>query len=179
MHEPAIIAQHRPRLRQIAAESMVLLKNDSRLLPLAHGCKVALWGRGQLELIKGGAGSADIFSGSTVELADAFLEAESEKLLSPDHVLLDQYKRQKDFFPTDADAARAAAGGSIAVWIITRNSGEGLDRRDAASVPIIAATANAYQEDIDRVLAAGMNMHLSKPLEVDKLLAALAKYYRK
>ena len=50
-----------------------------------------------------------------------------------------------------------------------------MDRPDAATVPIIAATANAYQEDIDRVLKAGMNRHLSKPLEIDKLLAALSE----
>ena len=50
-----------------------------------------------------------------------------------------------------------------------------MDRPDAATVPIIAATANAYQEDIDRVLEAGMNRHLSKPLEIDKLLAVLSE----
>ena len=53
-----------------------------------------------------------------------------------------------------------------------------LKRPDASTVPIIAATANAYQEDIDRVLEAGMNLHLSKPLEADKLLAVLSDIYR-
>ena len=53
-----------------------------------------------------------------------------------------------------------------------------LDRPDAKSVPIIALTANAYQQDIDRVLEAGMNLHLAKPLEIDKLLGALADFYR-
>ena len=51
-----------------------------------------------------------------------------------------------------------------------------LDRPDAASVPIIAATANAYQEDVEMVLAAGMNAHVAKPLEIDKLLHLLAGY---
>lgn len=50
-----------------------------------------------------------------------------------------------------------------------------MDRPDAADVPIIAATANAYQEDVDKVLAAGMNAHVAKPLEVDKLLRLLAE----
>ena len=54
-----------------------------------------------------------------------------------------------------------------------------MDRPDAATVPIIAATANAYKEDIDRVLDAGMNLHLSKPLEIDKLLGALSSIYCK
>ena len=53
------------------------------------------------------------------------------------------------------------------------------DRPDAASVPIIALTANAYQQDVDRVLEAGMNLHLAKPLEPDKLLGALTDFYRK
>ncbi|MFR4511389.1 MAG: hypothetical protein ACLT4E_04910 [Clostridium sp.] len=36
-------------------------------------------------------------------------------------------------------------------------------------IPIIAISANAFDEDIRRSLASGMNAHLSKPIEVDKL----------
>ncbi|MDR0690302.1 MAG: response regulator [Spirochaetaceae bacterium] len=45
-----------------------------------------------------------------------------------------------------------------------------LDRADAKTVPIVALTANAFKDDIDRALAAGMNAHLAKPLDVEKLL---------
>jgi signal transduction histidine kinase len=44
------------------------------------------------------------------------------------------------------------------------------DRPDAKTVPIVALTANAFKEDIDRALDSGMNAHLAKPLEMDKLL---------
>ena len=41
-----------------------------------------------------------------------------------------------------------------------------LDRPDAATVPIIAVTANAFSEDISKTKEAGMNAHLSKPIDI-------------
>jgi len=52
--------------------------------------------------------------------------------------------------------------------------GSGLDR--AEDIPIVAMTANAFQEDIDKCLEAGMNGHLGKPLEYDLVIAALKEY---
>ena len=49
-----------------------------------------------------------------------------------------------------------------------------LDRPDAATVPIVAVTANAFAEDVDRTTAAGMNAHVSKPIDMDRLCEALA-----
>ncbi len=48
-----------------------------------------------------------------------------------------------------------------------------LDRLDAATVPIIALTANAFDEDVQRSLLAGMNAHLSKPVEPEHLYQTL------
>jgi len=48
-----------------------------------------------------------------------------------------------------------------------------LDRADAKSVPIIAMTANAFDEDVQRSLQAGMNAHLSKPVEAEHLYKTL------
>ena len=51
-----------------------------------------------------------------------------------------------------------------------------LDRTDAESIPIIAMTANAFEEDIQKSLAAGMNEHLSKPINGKLLVSTLIKY---
>ncbi|MBR6259494.1 MAG: response regulator [Oscillospiraceae bacterium] len=48
-----------------------------------------------------------------------------------------------------------------------------LDRPDAKTIPIIALTANAFDEDVQRSLQAGLNAHLSKPVEPDNLFETL------
>ena len=54
----------------------------------------------------------------------------------------------------------------------------GLNRADAATVPILAMTANAFAEDIEQSRKAGMNEHLAKPIEPETLYARLASYFR-
>ena len=51
-----------------------------------------------------------------------------------------------------------------------------LDRPDAQTIPIIAMTANAFEEDANRCIAAGMNAHLAKPLDVKKMTATIARF---
>ena len=50
---------------------------------------------------------------------------------------------------------------------------------DAAAIPIIAMSANAFASDVKQSLAAGMNDHVAKPIVVKRLLQALLKYYHK
>jgi CheY-like chemotaxis protein len=46
----------------------------------------------------------------------------------------------------------------------------------ARTIPIIAMTANAYKEDEEKVIAAGMNAHVAKPVNVDLLMSVLGHY---
>lgn len=49
-------------------------------------------------------------------------------------------------------------------------------REDGTTIPIVAMTANAYTSDVKRSLEAGMNAHLSKPLDKDKVYSVLQQY---
>ena len=44
-----------------------------------------------------------------------------------------------------------------------------LERSDSKTIPIIAMTANAFQEDAEKCIAVGMNAHLAKPLDIEKM----------
>ena len=53
-----------------------------------------------------------------------------------------------------------------------------LPDKDKACIPIVAMTANAFEEDKRDAVAAGMNGHIAKPIQVDKLLSMLAEIIR-
>lgn len=50
-----------------------------------------------------------------------------------------------------------------------------LAREDARTIPILAMTANAFDEDVEKSKEAGMNGHLSKPIEIHVVAAMIAK----
>jgi Signal transduction histidine kinase len=50
-------------------------------------------------------------------------------------------------------------------------------REDSATLPIAAMTANAYREDVEKALAAGMTAHLSKPVDIVKFYSLLAQLF--
>ena len=54
-----------------------------------------------------------------------------------------------------------------------------LSDKDKACIPIIAMTANAFEEDKRDAIAAGMNGHIAKPIQVEKLLSILTEIVRK
>ena len=52
----------------------------------------------------------------------------------------------------------------------------GLQDKDLAQIPILAMSANAFEEDRQKALHSGMNGHISKPIDVEKLLQVLEEY---
>lgn len=54
-----------------------------------------------------------------------------------------------------------------------------LDRKDAKDIPVVACSANAFEEDIAKSKESGMAAHLTKPLKVDELIQTIAKFYKK
>lgn len=50
------------------------------------------------------------------------------------------------------------------------------NKSDAQTIPIIAMTANAFDEDVEKSHAAGMNAHLAKPIDPEKLFAVLQEF---
>ena len=71
------------------------------------------------------------------------------------------------------DVMMPVMDGLEATWEI-----RALGRQDAGTVPIIAMTANAYDEDKQRCLEAGMNAHISKPIDGKVLQRTLAQHIR-
>ncbi len=54
-----------------------------------------------------------------------------------------------------------------------------MEREDAKTIPIIAFSANAFSEDVERSIAAGMNEYLSKPIDVEEFWLKISKYLKK
>ena len=54
-----------------------------------------------------------------------------------------------------------------------------LERQDAKTIPIIAMTANAFREDAEKCMEAGMNAHLAKPLDDEKIKQTISEELRK
>ena len=143
--------------RRCATEGMVLLKNNN-MLPLAAGMKIALFGQGATQTIKGGTGSGDVNSRNTVSLRDGLRNAGYQLV---NEAWLDQYETSyresmnrwyaslfeaagpernvEKFYHAhsathpelpemeirEADVQDAEA----VIYVISRNSGEGADRR--------------------------------------------------
>ena len=66
--------EHLEVSKNAAKEGMVLLKNDGNLLPLKKGSRVALFGKGTFDYVKGGGGSGDVTVSHIVNLYDGFKE---------------------------------------------------------------------------------------------------------
>jgi len=114
---------------ELASDGMVLLENRADTLPFEPGCRIALFGRGQVEFTQGGTGSAGVRSLYIVTPVEGLSEPEHRLVLDPE--LIERYRADHDYLPDEATVAAAAARNDAACVILSRNAGEHSDREDA------------------------------------------------
>ena len=117
------------------------------------------------ELLKAGdrvaiVATARKISSAELQPAIRLLESWGLEVMLPKNI----YAESNQFAGSDAERA------SDLQWA--------LDREDAKKIPIIALTANAFDEDVERSLQAGLNAHLSKPLEPAAIFRTLKNLIR-
>lgn len=126
--------------RQAAQEGMVLLKNQGGLLPLRSGSRVALFGKGSFDYVKGGGGSGDVTVARIRNLYDG-LKREQVPVCEPlsdfyrnyvteRYAAGDQPGMMAEPALPDGLVSAARAASDVAVIALSRFSGEGWDRSD-------------------------------------------------
>ena len=134
-------SEHITLSKNAAKEGMVLLKNDHKVLPLAKGSKVALFGKGTIDYVKGGGGSGDVSVSYIRNLYDGFCELSDYVSVFEDTISF--YKKDveekyaKGQVPgmleepelPDELVKKARAFTDTAIISISRFSGEGWDRK--------------------------------------------------
>ncbi|WP_070000539.1 glycoside hydrolase family 3 protein [Cellulosilyticum sp. I15G10I2] len=133
--------RHRELSKNAAKEGMVLLKNNQNVLPLGKGSKVALFGKGSFDYVKGGGGSGDVTVEYITNLYDGMKTL--KKQVSIFEELSDFYREdvKKQYIsgavpgmtvepkvPEDL-LKRASIYTDTAIITICRFSGEGWDRK--------------------------------------------------
>ena len=129
--------------RQAATEGMVLLKNEGGLLPFASGTKLAVFGKGQVDYVRGGGGSGDVTTSYTRSILQGLQIKESEGKLELFPALSSFYEENVAAqYASGAEIgltaepkipehliSDAAAFTDTALITICRFSGEGWDRK--------------------------------------------------
>ena len=132
--------EHVALSKKAAGEGMVLLKNENQVLPLPEGSRIALFGKGTFDYVKGGGGSGDVACAYARNIYEGFKElGDAVSIYEP---LSDFYRQNvKEQYAAGsapgmtvepalsdelADGAKAFA--DTAIIVISRFSGEGWDR---------------------------------------------------
>lgn len=135
--------EHIQMSREAAAEGMVLLKNESRILPFSQGTKLALFGKASFDYVKGGGGSGDVTVDYIRSLQEGLECKEKEGKVQILASLGEFYRKnvreqyQKGILPGQTAEPEipeellreAKAWADAAVISICRFSGEGWDRK--------------------------------------------------
>ena len=104
-----------------------------------------------------------------------------------DYYIGDDMKLRQVIINILGNAVKFTPAGGTVTFLIEETARFGLeatrairatDRADAKTVPVIALTANAFDEDVQRSMQAGLNAHLSKPVEPDTLYRTLESLIR-
>ncbi|MBQ0000559.1 MAG: glycoside hydrolase family 3 C-terminal domain-containing protein [Clostridiales bacterium] len=131
--------EHLDLAREAGREGMVLLKNENKVLPLTRGSKVALFGKGVFDYVKGGGGSGDVTVSHIYNLFDGIQLTDSAEVYAP---LADFYKKEVDRQYKEGSIpgmliepelpcellCGAKEFTDTAIIVISRFSGEGWDR---------------------------------------------------
>ena len=111
-----------------------------------------------------------------LDVAKELLEAEGAKVTTAwnGKEALDTFEREKEgtFDVIIMDIMMPVMDGLEATRKIRL-----LGKKDAPHIPIIAMTANAFREDIQKSLDAGMNEHISKPVDIDTIIMVISKFF--
>lgn len=131
--------EHIALSKEAAAEGMVLLKNEDSVLPLKTGSRVALFGKGSFDYVKGGGGSGDVTVSYVHNLYDGLKMQDTVSIYEP---LSDFYRQNvKEQYENGSAPGMtvepelktellegAAAFADTAIYVLSRFSGEGWDR---------------------------------------------------
>ena len=131
-------SEHIALSRRAAQEGMVLLKNDNNLLPLARGTRVALFGKGSFDYVKGGGGSGDVTVSYVHNIYDG-LKAEGASVYEPLSSFYRDYVAERyaagdvPGLMAEPELPRsllqsAQENADAAIIVLSRFSGEGWDR---------------------------------------------------
>lgn len=132
--------EHLALSKKAAAEGMVLLKNQGKVLPLSSNAKVALLGKGVFDYVKGGGGSGDVTVSHVVDLYDGLKQHQGVSIYEP---LCDYYRSYvREQYEQGALAGlmaeakvpddlveKAKEYTDTAIVVISRFSGEAWDRK--------------------------------------------------
>ena len=73
--------EHIALSKQAAAEGIVLLKNDGGLLPFEHGTRLAVFGKAQIDYVKGGGGSGEVHSAYVRNIYESLIRKDRSNIL--------------------------------------------------------------------------------------------------
>ena len=136
-------AEHIALSLEAAEEGMVLLKNEGSVLPFADGTKVAIFGKGQIDYVRGGGGSGDVTTAYTRNVSEGMKQKEAEGRIQVFDPLsafyAEEVKRQYAAGTENGKTAEPAVPAELleaarrftdtAVVVICRYSSEGWDRK--------------------------------------------------